>query len=78
MRQTVGRAYGSGMDDATRRAIEAAGGAYALAKELGIRGPSIYGWTRVPANRVQAVSRITGIPRHELRRDLYDQEGESP
>ena len=42
-----------------------------LAKALGIRRSSIYTWKKVPAERVLAVERITGIPRHELRPDVF-------
>ena len=55
--------------------IEAAGGATKLADGLGIRPPSIYSWTQVPPTRVLEVERITGIPRHRLRPDLYPLEG---
>jgi len=42
-----------------------------LAKALGISQPAIYQWRRVPAERVLMVERITGIPRHQLRPDIY-------
>jgi Putative antitoxin of bacterial toxin-antitoxin system, YdaS/YdaT len=44
-----------------------------LAKELGITAPAIYAWTRIPESRVAAVSKLTRIPRHELRPDLFKQ-----
>ena len=47
-----------------------------LARALGVRHPALYQWTRVPAERVADVERITGIPRHELRPDLYPPERE--
>ncbi len=53
------------------RVLAAAGGPSALAGKLGIRAPSIYSWTRVPAGRAAAVEAATGIPRHELRPDLW-------
>lgn len=52
-------------------AIEAAGGVGALARGLGISQPSVSGWTRVPAERIAQVERITGIARARLRPDLY-------
>lgn len=55
-----------------QRAIDAAGGPIALAAHLGIKAPSIYSWTRIPAERAAAIAAITGIPRHELRPDLWD------
>ncbi len=42
-----------------------------LAEKLGITPPAIYAWTRVPERRVAELSRITRIPRHELRPDLF-------
>lgn len=53
------------------RAIAAAGSATALAKALGINSQAVSQWKRVPAERVLDVERITGVPRHELRADLY-------
>lgn len=63
-----------GMDGKThslRRAIEAAGGLAVLARQLGISVQAVSQWTEVPPLRVVAVERITGVPRHELRPDLY-------
>lgn len=44
-----------------------------LARRLGVNKSSItlWGQRRVPAERVLEVERITGIPRHELRPDIY-------
>tara|TARA_R110000868_G_scaffold406061_2_gene686175 strand:+ start:2598 stop:2810 length:213 start_codon:yes stop_codon:yes gene_type:complete len=41
-----------------------------LARELGISPARISEWTRIPAERLPDVERITGIPRHELRPDI--------
>lgn len=43
----------------------------ALAAALGIRPSAVSQWTRVPAERVIDVERVTGIPRHDLRPDIY-------
>lgn len=43
----------------------------ALAAALAINPGAISQWDRVPAERVLDVERVTGIPRHELRPDLY-------
>jgi len=48
-----------------------AGGIAHLARALRIKHPSIYGWKRIPAERVLQLETITGIPRHKLRADLY-------
>ena len=42
-----------------------------IARELQITTPAILKWQRVPAERVLAVERVTGIPREVLRPDLY-------
>jgi DNA-binding transcriptional regulator YdaS (Cro superfamily) len=43
-----------------------------IAGELGITRAAVAMWRRVPAERVAAVERITEIPKHELRPDLFD------
>jgi TorA maturation chaperone TorD len=52
-------------------AIEAVGGMRSLARALGISQPAISAWKRVPADRVIAVEAASGIPRSQLRPDLY-------
>lgn len=45
-----------------------------LAKAIGIKPQALTGWKasgRVPAERVLEVERISGVPRHEIRPDLY-------
>lgn len=60
-------------DDGLERAIDAAGGIAQLARKIGISQPSVSTWTRVPAQRVIAVESATGVPRNNLRPDLYEQ-----
>lgn len=50
-----------------------------IAAELGITRAAVTTWRRVPAERVSQVESITGIPRHELRPDLWEapQSGEA-
>jgi len=43
-----------------------------LAAQLGIARGAVAMWRQVPAERVPDVSRITGIPRHQLRPDLWE------
>jgi DNA-binding transcriptional regulator YdaS (Cro superfamily) len=43
-----------------------------LADALGITRSAIEQWPMVPAERVVEISRLTGIPREELRPDLYE------
>lgn len=56
---------------ALKEAIEAAGGAAALARLLGIKQPSVFGWKEVPAKRVVAVEAATGVARERLRPDIF-------
>lgn len=45
-----------------------------LARQLGIKPPSVYEWKvrrRIPAERVLEIERLTGISRHDLRPDVY-------
>jgi len=42
-----------------------------LGRMLGIRGQSVQDWTRVPAERVLQIEALTGIPREDIRPDLY-------
>lgn len=58
-------------DEGLDRAIDAAGGVAHLARKIGISQPSVSNWNKVPAQRVIAVEAATGIPRTELRPDLY-------
>jgi hypothetical protein len=60
--------------EALQEAIRLAGGAAALARRLGIKQPSVFGWEQVPAVRVLAVEAVTGVRRERLRPDLYPQE----
>lgn len=56
-----------------------AGGPAALARNIGeITPQAISQWDRVPATRVIVVERITGIPREELRPDIFAREPEEP
>jgi transcriptional regulator with XRE-family HTH domain len=45
----------------------------ALASSFNVNKSTVLRWEegRIPAERVLDVERITGIPRHELRPDLY-------
>lgn len=59
------------------RAAAAAGNKSELARRLGVKVQSIQQWKRIPAERVLDVEKVTGIPRHILRPDLYPQEREA-
>lgn len=42
-----------------------------LARQLGITAQAVSQWSRVPVERVLDVERVSGVPRHELRPDIY-------
>lgn len=60
---------------ALAKAKEAMNGSTGLSRALGGEGvispQAISQWKRVPAERVLQVERVTGVPRHELRPDIY-------
>ena len=62
---------------ALERAVELAGGQSALARAIGKSQSHIWHWLkvakRVPAEAAVAIEKATGIPRRELRPDLYAQ-----
>jgi DNA-binding transcriptional regulator YdaS (Cro superfamily) len=43
-----------------------------VARDIGITRGAVAKWDRVPAERVAEVERATGIPRHQLRPDLWE------
>jgi DNA-binding transcriptional regulator YdaS (Cro superfamily) len=58
-------------DDALRRILAKRGSAVRIATELCITPQAVNDWKRVPAERVLEVEKITGVPREELRPDIY-------
>lgn len=56
--------------------IEQLGGPTKAAEKLGISNPSVVlNWRlrkSIPADRVLAVSKLTGIPPHRLRPDIFE------
>lgn len=50
----------------------AAGGITAFAEKIGVDRTTPYAWTKVPAHHARKVAEVTGIPRHEIRPDLYE------
>lgn len=61
----------SNQSEALERAKRAAGNGASLARALGITAQALSQWDEVPPLRVLDVERFTGVPRHELRPDLY-------
>lgn len=58
-------------ESALERAKGWAGGAAKLARLLGITSQAVSQWQRVPAERVLDVESLTGVPRYDLRPDIY-------
>lgn len=56
-----------------KRAILAVGGQAALAQKLGVKQPAIsyYLYKRCPAEKAILIEKITGVPRSEIRPDLF-------
>lgn len=54
------------------RAIAAVGTFAELGRRLGLSRQAVQKWPRVPEAHVEAVARITGLPKHALRPDLFD------
>ncbi len=42
-----------------------------LASGLGITSAAVYAWPEVPLDRIADVERLSGIPREQLRPDIY-------
>lgn len=45
-----------------------------IAEGLKLTTQAVYAWDRVPAEKVVRVEEITGVPREELRPDLYERD----
>lgn len=59
------------MEAALALAIEKAGGVIRLAEKIGVTKGAVSKWDRAPVMRVLEIERITGVPRYELRPDVY-------
>ncbi|HEY8685938.1 MAG TPA: Cro/CI family transcriptional regulator [Chloroflexota bacterium] len=58
--------------DPISKAIEKAGSVKALAEALGIKPQGISQWKHIPIEHARTIETLTGIPRHELRPDVWD------
>lgn len=61
----------SPVKEALNRAALVAGGLAALSRIAGVSRQAVQQWDRVPEDKVALVSDATGIPRYELRPDLF-------
>lgn len=59
-----------------RKIAQSVGGIVALSQRLGLSRGAVSQWREVPANRIVEVERLTGVPREELRPDLYRRDTE--
>jgi DNA-binding transcriptional regulator YdaS (Cro superfamily) len=63
---------------ALQKAIKVLGSQTALAKALGVTQTQIWNWlnrdSKVTAEYVLSIEKLTGVPRHELRPDIYPPE----
>lgn len=64
-------------DSALEAAIKNVGTAAELALQIGVTPQALSQWEKVPPLRVLDVERASGVPRHELRPDMYPKPAES-
>lgn len=69
--------------EALSRATEKAGGQLALAKAIGTTQSNVWTWLNkskrgVPAEMAGRIEAATGVPRHELRPDVFAPQVEAP
>lgn len=57
--------------DVLERVAKHFGSRAKIGPALGLSEGAAYQWKRIPAARCIELSRLTGIPLHELRPDLY-------
>ena len=57
--------------------VSKAGSIAALAGHLGLTRSAICQWDKIPAERVVRVETVTGVPRSQLRPDLYEPAAEA-
>jgi DNA-binding transcriptional regulator YdaS (Cro superfamily) len=59
------------MDPGKKAAVKAAGGIRSLARKLGLSHVSVLRWTTIPVRRLLDIESVTGVPREELRPDIF-------
>ena len=60
------------------KAVKAAGSISKLARALGVSPQAVWQWREIPVRHVLSIERIFGIPREELRPDLYRRDRTRP
>ena len=43
-----------------------------LAEHFGVSPAAVHQWTRVPVHHLKGMCELSGLPRHELRPDLFE------
>lgn len=65
-------------DAALERVLMVRNAVTRIAKAAGVSTAAVSQWRKVPAWHVETVSRVTGVPPHELRPDLHKPPPASP
>ena len=60
------------MDNGISLAVGKAGSQAALAKVLGISPQAVSRWEKIPVKRALKIEQKLGIPRHQLRPDIWE------
>jgi DNA-binding transcriptional regulator YdaS (Cro superfamily) len=70
-RKKTGRPAHSRDDHGLRKAIDAAGSVTLLAECLGLSVQAVSQWDKIPIERCGDIERLTGVPRHVQRPDIF-------
>lgn len=54
-----------------QKALAHADSISAIARAVGTTRQNVQQWSRVPKKHVDAIAQLTGVPKHELRPDLF-------
>jgi DNA-binding transcriptional regulator YdaS (Cro superfamily) len=58
-------------NETVERVIRALGGVRKASEALYISMQAVSKWKRIPNSRIAQIEHLTGIPRHEIRPDIY-------
>lgn len=53
------------------KAAAVVGSKWKLGKALGLSKAAIYFWKEIPVKHLAAIEKLTGVPREELRPDIF-------